>query len=267
MPTEPSSAYLYPASVVSTRQLAPSYMLTVFSCPQVAKDIQPGQFVNIEVPGDPSELLRLPMSYSQADPEAGTIDVAYRVVGKGTERMAALPAGTELSLIGPAGHGWRFPAGARAALCVGGGSGMAPALAAAEGLAARGVAVDLVEGAQTAAQIVLEDEARAIGIRDFVVTTDDGTRGIEGFASAAVERLLAQNAYDLVCVCGPRPMMAGIVKLAKEAGVACQVSMEAGMCCGFGICGTCPVDGADSLTGKLAVCMDGPVFDAQEVAW
>ena len=60
-------------------------------------------------------------------------------------------------------------------------------------------------------------------------------------------------------------MMAGVARLAHEAGVACQVSMERMMGCGFGACACCNV--ALSKGGYALCCQDGPVFDAEEVAW
>lgn len=59
--------------------------------------------------------------------------------------------------------------------------------------------------------------------------------------------------------------MAGVARLCHEAGVACLVSMERMMCCGFGACGTCNVAMADGT--YKSCCKDGPVFDAEEVAW
>ncbi len=77
--------------------------------------------------------------------------------------------------------------------------------------------------------------------------------------------LLAAGGYDAVYACGPEVMMAGVARLCREAGVACRVSMERMMCCGFGACGTCNVAMADG--SYKSCCKDGPVFDAEEVAW
>ena len=80
-----------------------------------------------------------------------------------------------------------------------------------------------------------------------------------------MEDLLAQRDYDLVVTCGPSVMMAGVARLAEGAHVACQASLERMMTCGFGACSTCNV--AMRAGGYKSCCMDGPVFDAEEVAW
>ncbi len=45
----------------------------------------------------------------------------------------------------------------------------------------------------------------------------------------------------------------------------CQVSMEERMACGVGACLGCAIQMADGTMKH--VCKDGPVFDAEEVAW
>ena len=81
----------------------------------------------------------------------------------------------------------------------------------------------------------------------------------------ALAELLAEGGYDVVYTCGPEVMMAGVARICREAGVACRVSMERMMCCGFGACGTCNVAMLDGT--YKSCCKDGPVFDAEEVAW
>ena len=68
---------------------------------------------------------------------------------------------------------------------------------------------------------------------------------------------------SIVC-CGPNPMMkAAYVKY----GSACddiQVSLEKRMGCGMGGCYGCVID---TTTGRRRICIDGPVFKAEEVDW
>lgn len=260
----PSPAYRYPLTVVSNEQVAPSFWRMTFSCPELARSIEPGQFFNLAVPGDPSQPLRLPFSYAAADAEAGEVTFGYLVQGDGTRRMTRMAAGCASDLVGPAGHGWRLPEPGGRALLVGGGSGVVPLVPLVGALVGAGCAADFVEGAPTAARVTFEAEVRAAGAERFEVSTDDGTRGLHGFCTEVAARLLAERPYDVVYTCGPTPMMRGVAKAALEAGVACQVSMEEGMMCGFGACNTCAVD---TTSGRRGACMCGPVFDAKEVVW
>ena len=113
-------------------------------------------------------------------------------------------------------------------------------------------------------EVQVTPEIRQEGFEAFV-TTDDGSAGRRGFTTDALAELLANSDYDVVYTCGPEVMMAGVARLCHEAGVACRVSMERMMCCGFGACGTCNVAMVDGT--YKSCCKDGPVFDAEEVAW
>ena len=101
--------------------------------------------------------------------------------------------------------------------------------------------------------------------RSVMVTTDDGTMGICGYTTDAMADLMQRNGYTQVYACGPQPMMAGVARQAREAGVDCQCSLERMMGCGFGACSCCNVGLAAG--GYALCCQDGPVFDAGEVAW
>ena len=79
--------------------------------------------------------------------------------------------------------------------------------------------------------------------------------------------------YDVIHTCGPRPMMAAVAALAKEYGVKCEVSMEERMACGVGACHGCICKtlfkSNEGIEGEhyRRVCVDGPVFDAEEIVW
>jgi len=63
-------------------------------------------------------------------------------------------------------------------------------------------------------------------------------------------------------------MLRALAQLARRWGVPCQLSLETPMACGVGICFSCVTkvrtnDGWD----YRRVCVDGPVFDAECLAW
>lgn len=237
----------------------------------VAALLAPGEFVEVSVPGDHSQVLRVPLSFSRVDAAAGTVRIEYALVGDGTRRLARMVPGDASTLVGPSGHGWRMPGGEGRALLVAGGIGLPPVLAAAEMLAGAGRSFDAVVGAQRASKLVGVDVEllRKAGLADpqsrVVVCTDDGSFGRAGFTTDAMAELLAERSYDAVLTCGPTIMMAGVARLAEGAGIACQASLERMMGCGFGACSCCNVAMRDGTSRSC--CMDGPVFDAGEVAW
>ena len=252
-------------TVVSNEPVADGLVRIVLRAPELAAALAPGQFVNVHVPGDASQILRIPLSFSHADAASGTVEIVYAVVGDGTRRLSEMAAGEASTAVGPCGSPWPAVGGAGRAGVVAGGVGITPIVAGARMLAASGVAFDAVVGAQTSGRLWGADALEGLGAGTVAVTTDDGTAGRRGFTTDALADLLAAGDYDVVYACGPEVMMAGVARLCREAGVACRVSMERMMCCGFGACGTCNVAMADGT--YKSCCKDGPVFDAEEVAW
>ena len=61
-------------TVALNEGVADGLMRIVISAPELAAALAPGQFVNIHVPGDASQILRVPLSFSHADAAAGTVD-------------------------------------------------------------------------------------------------------------------------------------------------------------------------------------------------
>lgn len=235
----------------------------------VAKELAPGQFMNFTVPGDGSHILKLPLSFAQADAGTKQVEILYAVVGEGTRRLSQMSLGDSSTLLGPCGRGWWLPAHEGRALLVAGGIGFPPVEAVARMLAAAGVAFDLVAGARTAA-LLLADRANGLaglGGEDarVICCTDDGTSGRAGFVTGAMGELMAERAYSQVYTCGATPMMAAVARFAATQGVACQASLERMMGCGFGACACCNV--ALVKGGYALCCQDGPVFDATEVVW
>jgi dihydroorotate dehydrogenase electron transfer subunit len=133
----------------------------------------------------------------------------------------------------------------------------------AERLAKRGVAVTVAQGAPTADRLVaralFEREARVVE-----VATDDGTAGEHGLVTVTVQRLLLTERFDIAYACGPEAMERAVAGMLAQAGVRCQVSLERLMACGIGACLSCVVS---TRTGLKRACVDGPVFDAEEVLW
>ena len=239
----------------------------------VATDLLPGQFMNFAVPGDPTQVLRIPLSFSRTD-RSSQVWLEYAVVGDGTRRLSAMRAGDGSTVIGPCGNGWKLPERDGRCIVVGGGIGTPPVVAAAGMLVEAGIGFDAVVGAHTAATVLQGDleKLRSLGSHSFVdcertvvLTCDDGTMGRAGFVTGPLGELLASREYACVYTCGSMPMMAAVARLAAEVGVPCQVSLECMMGCGFGACSCCNIELVDGT--QASCCMDGPVFDAEVVAW
>ena len=255
------------ACIVKNVQVGPRLHVLTLESPEIAGSIQPGQFVHMRVPGRDEHVLRRPFSVYARSREAGTLEILYQEVGSLTTYMPTLHEGA-VELIGPVGNTWN--ADCSHALLVGGGVGAAPLFMLAEQLRARGVQFDVVLGAQTKDALVARERYGDLIGCEPCCATDDGSFGRAGFCTSLVEERLAQGCladgapYDFLAVCGPEPLMKIVAKMGAEAGVRTQVSMEKRMACGVGACLSCVVD---TVNGKSRSCVDGPIFEAQEVVW
>ena len=250
-----------PVTVVVNDRVAEGVGLVVLHAPRTAVAIQPGQFVHLRVATGADIILRRPFSVHRT--QGDRLEILYQILGTGTLRLAETPVGAVMDVVGPLGHGWEVPEGATHALLVAGGLGAAPLGMLAEHLAARGIATAVALGAPTATRLVARELFERVARRG-EIATDDGSAGEHGFVTVPVARLLAEERFDIVYTCGPEPMQRIVAKMAAEAGVPCQVSLERLMACGIGACLSCVVTTTDGL--KRA-CVDGPVFAAEEVVW
>ena len=211
-----------------------------------------GQFINIRLDG---LYLRRPISVCDWEPERLTI--IYKVVGKGTAQMAALPVGTGLSVLTGLGNGYDLGKSGREPLLIGGGVGVPPLYLAAKQLRSAGKTVTAVLGFNTADDVFYEDEFRALGVRT-IVTTADGSCGTRGFVTDA---LPAVGDYSYVYTCGPEPMLKAVYNAIRTGG---QFSFEERMGCGFGACMGCT---CKTKYGNKRICTDGPVLLKEEIVW
>jgi dihydroorotate dehydrogenase electron transfer subunit len=247
--------------VVSNDRVAEGVGLMVLHAPRTAGLVQPGQFVHVRVTTDSAAILRRPFSVHRAYEDR--IELLYQILGTGTLQLAEKRAGDSMDAVGPLGHGWDVAPGITHALLVAGGLGAAPLAILAEHLSQRGVAVAVAHGAPTAPRLVARQVFEQVA-RRVELATDDGSAGERGFVTGPVARLLAEERFDVVYACGPEQMQRIASNMARDAGIPCQVSLERLMGCGVGACLSCVVS---TRRGLKRACVDGPVFDAEEVIW
>ena len=210
-----------------------------------------GQFVNIKLDG---LYLRRPISV--CDCEDGVLTLIYKVVGKGTEQMAKMTAGEELSILTGLGNGYDISLSGDKPLLLGGGVGVPPLYMLAKKLVAEGKKVSVVLGFNTKEEVFCEEDFKALGA-DVFVTTVDGSYGIKGFVTDAMKDI----DYSYFYTCGPEPMLKAIFKVSATSG---QFSFEERMGCGFGACMGCS---CKTVTGYKRICKDGPVLKKEEILW
>ncbi len=225
---------------------------------------KPGQFAMVKVTDGIDPLLRRPLSIHRVvASEAGEFEVLFRVAGAGTRRLARAQVGERLDVLAPLGRGFRLEG--KRPLLVGGGIGVAPLLFLAEALLERHLRPKLLLGGRADRDVLCHDDFACLAV-PYALATEDGSLGEPGLVTRLLERELAGGTDGaVVYACGPSPMLAAVAQLCREAGVPCQVSLEAHMACGVGACLGCVVPGTRET--YLRVCKEGPVFDAGEIDW
>ncbi|MEW6109047.1 MAG: sulfide/dihydroorotate dehydrogenase-like FAD/NAD-binding protein [Nitrospirota bacterium] len=228
--------------------------------PLLASKAKPGQFVMVRVSENGE---RIPLSLADIDPEAGTISLIVMAVGKTTSKMSILKTGDKiLDLCGPLGQPTRIEKAGRVIL-VGGGFGIAPLYPIARAFKAAGNVITSIMGARSRDLLIYEKEMKQVS-DNLMIATDDGSKGMKGLVTLALQDELKQRKADLIMTVGPAVMMRSVCRTSEPFGVKTIVSLNPIMIDGTGMCGGCRVlvDGETRF-----VCTDGPDFDGHRVDW
>jgi len=263
----------FTAAVVWNRPCGDRHFRMGLTCPPDLLGAAPGQFVMVRVPDAGQPLLRRPFSILGAadhSTHGSVVELMYRVVGPVTRRMAALEETAAVDIIGPMGHGFYVGREVRCVSLVGGGVGIPPLVFLAATLVGSGrlTASDIrvYIGGRSSEDLLCVDDFQALGLVP-VLTTDDGSSGDHCLVTHPLETQLADFRPDVICACGPMPMLSCVAGIARRHDVPCQVSIETMMACGVGACLGCAVSAADARDNYLHACTHGPVFDAGDLAW
>ena len=224
--------------------------------PQVAQHARAGQFVILRL-HEKGE--RIPLTISAVRGDA--IRVIFMTVGKTTEELATLGAGDSISdVVGPLGKPSEIDNYGTCCV-IGGGVGIASTPLIVRELKEAGNHVIGIIGARNADLLILEDELQE-ACDELYITTDDGSKGVHGFAADVLKKLLAERQIDRVWIIGPAIMMKVTSGATVPYGVKTYVSLNPIMVDGTGMCGSCRV----TVGGETKfACVDGPEFDAHQV--
>ena len=251
------------AVIKVNEKIADGIYRMVLHCPEAdLKHFVPGQFAHVQIPGHNELLLKRPISINAWNMEAQTVTLVYQLLGDGTRAWANAAAGTVVDAIMPVGRGFNLTAADKNVILIGGGVGIAPLLTVTKKWPEKNFDVFLGYRGRNFAYCS-EDFNFCSTVS---IASDDGTIGEQGFVTALLDKKLTDFKPDIVLACGPAPMLRSLKGVLADRKIRCQVSMEQRMGCGFGACATCVcgIDTPDGLDYKK-VCVEGPVFDLNEV--
>ncbi|NLN05482.1 MAG: dihydroorotate dehydrogenase electron transfer subunit [Clostridiaceae bacterium] len=246
----------YLCRVEELKRLTDTIWLLELDASNIREDIKPGQFFHVKC-GE--GYLRRP--FSVCDFKDGMLRIAFEEKGRGTKALARVKQGEYVDVLGPLGNG--FDIGYDRICVVGGGIGVFPLLYLLN--KSEGSRKDAVLGFLCKDKVVLENEFEN-SCDNLVIACDDGSYGVRGFVTTALEKHLEKHDFDIVYTCGPSIMMKKVYEICKKHNIPCQVSLEERMGCGIGACLVCVCEvKKENVLQNKRVCKDGPVMWANEV--
>ena len=225
--------------ILSKEELSPNVFAMDIEAPRVAKKAQAGQFIVLRV-DEKGE--RIPLTIANFNRDTGVVNIVFQVIGASTMALAALNAGDSLlDFVGPLGKPSKIKKFNGTVVVVGGGIGVAPTFPIARAMKEAGNKVIAIMGAKTKDILIMEAEMQAV-TDEIMITTDDGSRGIKGFVTYAVEELYkrGENIAQVTAI-GPVIMMKSVADVTRKLAIPTVVSLNPIMVDGTGMCGGCRV--------------------------
>ncbi len=253
--------FILDLTVNSVEALSDKHVLIKLTDDKPLPEMLPGQFVEVRVDNSPSTFLRRPISINNVDYDRNELWLLVAAVGDGTRQLQKLQKGDHLNCMLPLGNSFTMPTdSAQKVLLVGGGVGVAPLLYFGKRIKAMGGEPTFLLGARSAKDVLERELFEQVG-RVFI-TTEDGSEGEKGFVTN--HSVLAQEHFDRISTCGPKPMMMAVARYAFKNDIECEVSLENKMACGVGAC-LCCVE--KTVEGNKCVCKEGPVMNIKKLTW
>ena len=246
--------------ILAKEELSPNVYAMTIEAPRVARKAQPGQFIILRI-DEQGE--RIPLTIADFDREQGTILLVFQTIGASTMQLAAMNAGDSLlDFVGPLGTPSVIKKFDGTVVVVGGGIGVAPTYPIARAMKEAGNKVIAIMGAKTKDILIMEEQMKQV-TEEILVTTDDGSRGIKGFVTYAVQALVDRGEHiGQITAIGPCIMMKSVADATRPLGIPTVVSLNPIMVDGTGMCGGCRV----TVGGETKfACVDGPEFDGHQV--
>jgi ferredoxin--NADP+ reductase len=251
--------YYQDFKILEKRELCPNTFYFKVNAPLLARKIEAGQFIIVR-PTEHSE--RMPLSVAGWDRDAGYLEIIIMGTGLTSTLAVNKSVGDRFTdMVGPLGQRSHIKKHDGACVVLGGGYGTGAVLPTARDLKAAGNVVYGVVGARSENLLVMVDELKAVCDEVFV-TTNDGSVGIEGFVTHALQKIMDREKVSWTLSIGPVPMMKAVTDMLRETDIETWVSLNAIMVDGTGMCGACRVTVG---TETKFACFHGPDFDGKIV--
>lgn len=249
------------AVILSQEEIAHQIFSMWIESGNIASSAVPGQFISV-YSNDSGRMLPRPISICETDKTRNAVRIVYRIAGRGTEEFSKYGKGDRIDILGPLGNGFpleRCKKG-RKVFLIGGGIGIPPMVQLAKEIEGEALTV----AGYRSEQFLTEELS---GNSALYVATEDGSAGTKGTVLDCIRE--NKLTADVICACGPTPMLRAVKEFAKQQGIECWISMEERMACGVGACLACVCRSKEvdhhSMVHNKRICKEGPVFNAEDV--
>ncbi len=224
------------------------------------------------------------------DTKAGTVDILYKIVGRGSSYLASRKIGDHIQCLGPIGNSFHISDSTTHPLLLGGGVGIPPMVFLANELRDHEalhpfvimgseipfpfkakpskIIIPGIPNEVIAAMPLLDDW----GIASRLTSQQDYQGCYKGFIHELAEQWFLDLDVKTQCgveifACGPSMMLNAVAAFANRNDIPCQLSLEEHMACAVGGCAGCvvPYKENNKIIAMKRVCVDGPVFNAKNI--
>jgi len=244
--------------IINKQILADQVKRIDIAAPNIARKIQPGQFVSV-CPEEGDE--HIPLTVTSCDPEKGHISLIFPELGRTTRKLGGLPISESIfSILGPLGRPARIEKKG-IVVCIATGIGIAQILPVCRAFKDKGNKVVGIIGAKTKRALMLEAQMR-ITCDKTLIATDDGSLEHRGLATDILQKFLDQKKVNCVYAIGSVDMMRTVCAMTRDRKIKTLVRLNPVMADCMGMCGSCRVKVGEET---VLACVEGPEFDGHKV--
>ena len=165
---------------------------------KIVETAKPGNFIEIRVTDTTEPFLRRPISIYNLEKTEGTLEFIFQIKGEGTRLLSKKQEGDLIDIVGPLGMRTFKLNNYKNIAIIGGGIGVFPLYELSKEANKENRNVNIYLGFRNKENVLLEDKFENVS-QKLVVTTDDGTYGIKGFAIEELKKDLSN--IDCIYAC------------------------------------------------------------------
>ena len=247
-----------PFKIINKLVLADQVKRIDIIAPNIARRINPGQFVSVSPEEDDEHI---PLTVTAYDPVKGSITLIFPEVGHTTRKLGAMHINEEVySILGPLGRSAKIGKEGLV-VCIATGIGTAQILPICRAFRDKGNKIIGIIGAKTKRSLMLEPQMR-LACDKIYIATNDGSYDRRGQATDVLGEILEKNKIDCVYAIGSVEMMRTVCAMTGKKNIKTLVKVNPVMADRMGMCGSCRV----RVGGKMVLaCIEGPEFDGFNV--